>query len=141
MMFVVQLDDGKVGYTRDGSFKTLNGMVITGDGKPVLGAGGGPMEASDNEPLIPAIAKVDYVAIKPQGDNIFITKNTEELPIVDDAKEYIMQGALESSNVNIVKSMTSLITAHRSYEQMSKLMSSIDEINTKAASEVGNVKG
>lgn len=140
-MFMVQLENGQIGYTRDGSFKSSNGMLTTGDGKLVLGNGGGVIELAEGEEIVPSVAMVDYANIKPTGNNIYITKNNEALPIIENSDEYVLKGTLETSNVNIVQSMTNLITAHRGYEQMSKLMKGIDEINSKAANDVGNVKG
>src|SRR3546814_20628420 len=40
----------------------------------------------------------------------------------------IIQGALETSNVNVVSEITSLITAQRAYEMNSKVIESSDEM-------------
>ncbi len=141
MMFAIQLENDKIGYTRDGSFKILDNMLTTGDGKLVLSTDGGPIEVEEGQVPNLGVVNIDFKDIKPFGDNTYITKSEELMPFVDRAEDYIMQGSLESSNTNIVKAMTDLITAHREYEYMSKLMKDIDEINSKAASEVGNVKG
>jgi flagellar basal-body rod protein FlgG len=143
MMFMIKSDDGNIAYTRDGSFKTLNGFLVTGDNKPVLSSDGGIIELEDDN-KIPSlgVAKINFKTLIPHGDNLYLNNNSNNpYPLVEDSSEYILQGALESSNVNIVKSMTNLITAHRSYEQMSKLMQGIDELNKQAATEVGNVRG
>jgi flagellar basal-body rod protein FlgG len=39
-----------------------------------------------------------------------------------------MQGFVESSNVNVVSEITSLITAQRAYEMNSKVISASDEM-------------
>ena len=40
----------------------------------------------------------------------------------------ILQGALETSNVNVVAEITNLITAQRAYEMNSKVIESSDEM-------------
>ena len=40
----------------------------------------------------------------------------------------IIQGALETSNVNVVSEITNLITAQRAYEMNSKVIESSDEM-------------
>jgi flagellar basal-body rod protein FlgF len=141
MMFMIQLENGDTGYTRDGSFKISNEMLVNGDGNPVLDSGGAPIEVSNKEQIQPGLAIVDFKNIESRGGNIFVTKNNENLATVENASEYTLQGALETSNVNIVKAMTDLITAHREYEQMSKFSKSADELNKEATSQIGNVRG
>ncbi len=141
MMFMIQLGDDQIAYTRDGSFKSLDNMLVTGDGKAVLGVGGGVVELEDGEIPQLGVVSVDFKTLEPKGDNTYVIKENNNIPAeIEDASVYIMQGALETSNVNIVKSMTELIVAHREFEQMSKLIQGIDDINSQSASEVGNVR-
>jgi flagellar basal-body rod protein FlgG len=42
----------------------------------------------------------------------------------------LVQGALETSNVNIVAEITNLITAQRAYEMNSKVISTTDQMMT-----------
>jgi flagellar basal-body rod protein FlgG len=52
----------------------------------------------------------------------------------------IEQGFLEGSNVNAVKSMTSMIVAHRSYEAYQKAVSNYDKMMEKSSNVIGEVR-
>ncbi len=43
------------------------------------------------------------------------------------------QGALETSNVNVVQEITTLITAQRAYEMNSKIIKTTDEMMQQAS--------
>ena len=45
----------------------------------------------------------------------------------------LMQGFLETSNVNAVEEITSLITAQRAYEMNSKVITAADEMLSETA--------
>ena len=47
-----------------------------------------------------------------------------------EVSSYPDQGALETSNVNIVAEITNLITAQRAYEMNSKVISTTDQMMT-----------
>lgn len=57
--------------------------------------------------------------------------------IASDAE--IEQGALETSNVNVVNEMVNMITIQRAYEAGQKVITSIDETLDKAVNNVGRV--
>ena len=44
----------------------------------------------------------------------------------------VLQGALESSNVNAIKNLTNMILAHRSYEAYQKSIKSYDSVMEKS---------
>lgn len=52
----------------------------------------------------------------------------------------IRQGFVEGSNVNAIKNLTSLITAHRSYEAYQKAVSNFDQIMEKSSNSLGDVR-
>lgn len=49
------------------------------------------------------------------------------------------QGALETSNVNVVNEMVNMITIQRAYEAGQKVVQSIDSTLDKAVNQVGKV--
>jgi len=49
----------------------------------------------------------------------------------------VVQGALESSNTNVVEEMMKMLDALRTYETCVKLIQSNDELNNKIVNEVG----
>ena len=49
------------------------------------------------------------------------------------------QGYLETSNVNVINEMVSMITITRAYETNQKMMQTIDSTLDKAVNEIGKV--
>jgi len=52
----------------------------------------------------------------------------------------VLQGAIERSTVNPIKSMVSLIEAQRKFEQSQKAIRGIDELNRKVISDIGSAR-
>ena len=158
--FCVQKPDG-VHYTRKGNF-TLNqdGVLVTGNGFPVVGDGG-PIEVKgsenphrfkkftvDEEGNVSVDGKhVDSLRIvnfdEPgkllkMGDTLF--KPEENSPPPVDAKDFkISQGFVEISNVDVVKMMTEMIEVLRGYESYQKVIRTADEASSRSINEVGKV--
>lgn len=149
--------------TRDGSF-TLNaqGYLVTNDGDFVLNRTGA-MNADPNQqnyvqinPNLPFT--VDEAGFVMQNDQIvaqiglvdvdnydYIAKFGENLYDVleggnlTDAEGTIIQGTLETSNVNVVNEMVNMITIQRAYEAGQKVITSIDDTLQIAATQIGKV--
>ena len=51
----------------------------------------------------------------------------------------VLQGFLETSNINAVKEMVNMISAFRTYEANQRVVMAYDEIMGKAVNEVGRV--
>ena len=66
------------------------------------------------------------------GNNMYLETEASNAPVIgnpaEDAYGRIEQGLLETSNVNAVEEITSLITAQRSYELNSQVVQASDEI-------------
>ena len=62
----------------------------------------------------------------------------ENIKDIEENKDILIQGSLERSNTNSIKSMISLIDAQRRFEQAQKAITSIDEINKKVIDSIGN---
>ena len=66
------------------------------------------------------------------GDNLLLVTEASGDPIDGFAGDVgfgtIEQGALESSNVDVVNEITDLITAQRAYEMNSKVIQTVDEM-------------
>jgi flagellar basal-body rod protein FlgG len=75
--------------------------------------------------------------LKAIGDNLYLETPSSGSPQsgVPGSTGYgtIQQGFLETSNVNAVDEITSLITAQRAYEMNSKVISAADEMMQEAA--------
>ncbi len=141
-------------YTRNGNF-TLSekGRLITQDGFSVQGEAGeivckgtnisvssGGAVTVDGR-LEGTLKIVDF----PDYDQIRRLENGLYAPIGSDVKKEkgrqveVMQGFIESSNVNTVREMTKMIEVMRSYEAYQKIFKLYDDINAKAVNEVGRI--
>jgi flagellar basal-body rod protein FlgG len=67
-----------------------------------------------------------------QGGNLFVQTAASGAPVSGNPGTAgfgsVMQGFIETSNVNVVTEITNLITAQRAYEMNSKVITSNDEM-------------
>lgn len=154
--FQVKKPDGAFVYSRDGSFKvnsdgqmvtslgyTLDpeiqlsedtmGLRITRDGKVEITSSDGSVETLGEVQLV---RFMNPGGLKALGDNLFAETESSGIPIfgtggVNGFGE-IHQGYLESSNVDIVEEMISMISAQRAYELNSKTVKTVEEMMTMA---------
>ena len=153
--FAIALPNGRVGYTRAGSFKRdgTTGDITTIDGKRLetnitidpnvtldqinIGADGA---ITRNDPTNNAATiEVDQLLVytfpndhglEAIGDNLLIaTPASGEAILVDDTSEMFEQGWLEQSNVTAVEELTELITAQRAYELNNRVIRVVDEVS------------
>lgn len=150
--FSVETTTG-IQYTRNGNF-TLSaaGELVTQDGWPVLGANGpiqiaGPNVQVDSQGNITAngvpidsflIINFAPNEIEPVGSQRFRPLEADN-PGQPVPAPSIHQGYLESSNVNVVRTMTEMIDVHRKYESYQKIIRTLDDINQKAVTDVGRL--
>ena len=149
--FEVQRPDGTIGYTRDGSFKlNAQGAVVTSDGLPLLSGfqpippGASSVNIAQNGQVTVQSASgttsfrltmtrfANPSGLRSMGGNIYEESAASGPPETGSPGEAgygsIMQGYIESSNVNIVEEMVNLITAQRAYEINSKSIQTSDEM-------------
>lgn len=136
--FKLQNQNGDIVYTRDGSFKIMDGFLVDSNGNNILSV--------DNEPIVAegeflsqiGIVQSSYTNLEKIGNNNYKMKDLNQELIIENNDGLIVQGAIEKSNVNSVTAMVELIDAHRRFEQSQKAVSSIDEINSKVIDKIGN---
>lgn len=151
--FQIQLPDGTLAYTRDGSFQlSPNGEVVTHNGFTVQGLGAVPPEATSItiNPQGQMFYSLDGVVeptqagqlelatfandagLEATGDNLFLETPASGQAAAGVAGSpgfgTILQGFLETSNVNVVSEITDLISAQRAYEMNSKVIKTADEM-------------
>jgi flagellar basal-body rod protein FlgG len=152
--FQIQLDNGQIGYSRDGSFKRdANGSIVTTDGYPLIpqmtipqdstevtiGPNGSVSirDATGNFQEIGQIQLARFAnpaGLEAQGRNLYTRTPSSGDPIVGQlgqgefARTTIGQGFLENSNVQIVEELINLITAQRAFEANSKVMQAGDKM-------------
>ncbi|MBN8530601.1 MAG: flagellar basal-body rod protein FlgG [Alphaproteobacteria bacterium] len=151
--FRIELPDGEFAYTRAGAFQlSPNGEIVNTDGFRVTPGLTIPPEAEDIsvskagvvEAKIPGqidpqvIGTLDIVTfindagLKAIGENLFKESPASGAALVGIPGQQgvgtIMQGFVETSNVNAVTEITNLIVAQRSYEMNSKVITASDQM-------------
>jgi len=149
--FEVQKPDGTLAYTRDGSFKlSSTGQITTNDGMPVL-SGFQPVPAGTTNISIAENGQVTYQTpsgsqtfrltlsrfanpsgLGSLGGNLYAETASSGTAETGNPTEQgfgsVVQGYVETSNVNIVEEMVNLIVAQRAYEINSKAVQTSDEM-------------
>ena len=147
----VQRPDGTIGYTRDGSLKlSPSGQVTTNDGMPILSGfqpippGATSVNIADNGEVTVQSASGNQTfrltltrfanpsGLRSLGGNLYEETPASGAPEAGQPGEQgfgnILQGYIETSNVNIVEEMVNLIVAQRAYEVNSKSIQTSDEM-------------
>lgn len=153
--FQIELPSGEIAFTRDGAFQlSADGIIVSHDGFPVSGLGAIPVDAISItvNPQGEVFFKQDGV-VDPQsagqfelavfandagldaiGDNLLLetpaSGNANTGVPGDPGFGTILQGFLETSNVNVVQEITELISAQRAYEMNSKVIQTADEMSS-----------
>ncbi len=151
--FQITMPSGQTGYTRAGNLAVnADGQMVTADGYPVEPSITVPAEATAIQITRDGIVEVSLAGqtapqqigqleiagfINPAGleaigDNLFLetpasgtaTTATPGSPGLGT----LMQGYLETSNVNAVEEISSLIVAQRAYEMNARVITAADEM-------------
>ena len=151
--FKILMPDGSFAYTRDGSFNLdSQGRVVTAEGNVVQPGITIPSTASSitiNQQgqvsvTIPGSTTpsvlgqltltrfINEAGLQAIGDNLLVETPASGPPQdglpMQNGYGNIQQGNLEQSNVDAVVEMTNLITAQRSYEMNSKVITATDQM-------------
>jgi flagellar basal-body rod protein FlgG len=151
--FQVLRPDGTLSYTRDGSFQlSATGEVVTAGGYLLQPAITVPTDAqsvtigsdgiisvttsgSSAPTQIGNIQLADFAnptGLQAIGENQYVESGASGSPKTGtpglNSLGSLVQGALESSNVNSVKELVSLIETQRAYEMNSKAISTADQM-------------
>jgi flagellar basal-body rod protein FlgF len=135
--FKIQNEKGDIVYTRDGAFKNLDGFLVDGNGNSVLNQDNEPIVIEDGFTAQIGVTRTPYTNLEKIGNNTYLPKAQNELEVIENNDNMIVQGAVESSNVNSVSAMVELIDAHRRFDQSQRAMKSIDEINASVIDKIG----
>lgn len=151
--FQVELPDGGTAYTRAGSFqmnaqgeivtpqgyRILPGLVVPPDSVDITINASGQVFAKQQGQTDPAnIGQIELASfandagLEAIGDNLLLETPASGTPTAGTAGQNgfgnMIQGSLESSNVDMVAEITNLITAQRAYEMNSKVIRAADEM-------------
>jgi flagellar basal-body rod protein FlgG len=151
--FQILHPDGSIVYSRDGTFSlSADGVVVTPNGYELqpaitvptdttsitIGSDGivSAMQAGNTTPTQIGQIELAYFAnshgLEPIGDNLFresaASGGVNTAVPGTDSTGTLIQGALESSNVNVVEELVNMIETQRAYEMNSKAISTTDEM-------------
>lgn len=149
----IEQPDGEISYTRDGQFqRNSDGTVVNAEGLPLqpgltvpdevtsltIGSDGtvSVVVAGSSTPTeIGTIQLADFInpaGLEPVGKNQFVETAASGPPQTGNPGENgtgtLVQGAIESSNVNVVEEMVNMIETQRAYEMNSKAIATADEM-------------
>ncbi|GAB1342804.1 flagellar basal-body rod protein FlgG [Gemmatimonas sp.] len=151
--FQVQLPNGELGYTRDGSLQISDqGVLVTTAGYAVQPPVRIPVDSSEltisntgvvsvrrGTDLMPTeVGRIELArfanpsGLLNLGQNMLAPTTASGQPIIgfpnEDGMGRLQQGSLEGSNVQIVQEMVEMIAAQRAYEINSKSIKTADEM-------------
>jgi flagellar basal-body rod protein FlgG len=154
--FQLTMPDGTIGYTRDGSFQIDNqGRMVNSNGLPLAGGITVPSNATavtvsadgavsatipgnitpQSIGTITLASFVNPAGLDPKGQNIYAESAASGQPNVGTAGANglgaLMQGFVETSNVNVVQELVTMIQTQRAYEMNSKAIQTSDQMLQK----------
>lgn len=159
--FVVADAEGNEYLTRDGQFSldAEGYLVLPGFGR-VQGDGGDiyigisefsvdrtgmiyltppgeePVEVSRLSIAIPG----DYDAMSKAANGMFITEDYDLLPETGSPDTAVIQGRLESSNVNMAEEMARMIASQRTFQSCSQIVKMYDELSDQINSRISRIQ-
>ena len=137
--FQVLLPSGTLAYTRDGSFQVTNtGQLVTAEGyqvQPAITIPTGTQSVTIGSDGTVSVQLADFInpsGLQAQGGNLLTESAssgtaTTGTPGVSGLGT-LVQGSLESSNVNVVEEMVNMIQIQRAYEMNSKAVQTCDQM-------------
>ncbi|MCP5441667.1 MAG: flagellar basal-body rod protein FlgG [Chromatiaceae bacterium] len=159
--FQILTPDGSIQYTRDGSFSmNQDGQIVSPNGYPLepaitipantlsvtVGSDGtvSALVAGNDAPTqIGTVELADFInpmGLEAMGGNLFRETLASGAPTTttpgQDGVGTLIQGSLESSNVNVVEELVNMIETQRAYEMNSKAISTTDEMLSYVTSQL-----
>ncbi|MGH8319874.1 MAG: flagellar basal-body rod protein FlgG [Steroidobacteraceae bacterium] len=151
--FQVQMPDGTLAYTRDGTFQTnAQGQLVTSSGyvvQPAVTISQGAQSVTIGTDgtvtvLLPGQSTPTQVGqlqlanfinppgLQPIGQNLLVQSASSGSPQTGtpgvNGLGTVTQGELESSNVDVVEELVNMIQTQRAYEMNSKAISTVDQM-------------
>lgn len=157
LLYAIQTEDGDIRYTRNGHFTVDGeGYLTTNQGLYVLDDNEEPIQVNDLEFNVTpeGIVQVgddayqlgvtyieDVNELVKEGHDLFRLEEdgVANFATESDATFQVIQGRLESSNVDVGRSMTDMIAAYRVFEQNQTVLKTYDESLGKAVSDIARI--
>ena len=154
--FQIQLPDGSTGYSRDGAFQlNSQGQIVTNGGYLVqpgitipaqaqsitVGNDGAVSVTLPGQTAPQQVGQIQLAGfinpggLDPKGENLFAESASSGAPAAGapgaNGLGHLTQGAVETSNVNVVEELVTMIQTQRAYEINSKAVKTSDEMLQK----------
>ena len=154
--FQITMPDGTINYTRDGAFQVnAQGQIVTNNGLPVANGITVPANATSlsisadgnvtatipgqvaPQPIgtIALASFINPAGLDPRGQNLYAETAASGQPNTGtpgtNGLGQLMQGFLETSNVNVVQELVTMIQVQRAYEMNSKAIQTSDQMLQK----------
>ena len=154
----VLMPDGSTGYTRDGSFQiSAEGQLVTSSGYPIQPAITVPATTQDiifgsdgtitftdagtsqhtQAGTLQLANFANPAGLESRGENIYVETPASGTPTVSapgsGGTGKLMQGYVETSNVNVVEELVNMIQTQRAYEINSKAINTADQMLQRLA--------
>ena len=151
--FQVTMPSGDTAYTRDGTFGLADdGTIVTADGYTVqpglqipsnatsvaVNASGQVQVTLQGQTAPQTVGQLqtatfpNEAGLDARGENLFLQTAASGQPVTSNPGSpgfgNVMQGFVETSNVNVVTEITNLITAQRAYEMNSRVITTSNEM-------------
>ncbi len=151
--FQIQLPNGDTAYSRDGTFQlNADGEIVTHDGYTLqpgitiptnavdvtINASGEVLVKREGQVNLSNVGQIQLAVfpnepgLQAMGDNLYEETAASGNPTTGNPGATgfgsILQGFLETSNVNAVEEISNLISAQRAYEMNSKVIQTSDEM-------------
>lgn len=151
--FQITMPDGTTGYSRDGAFQLdAQGQIVTNSGYAVVPGITVPANATTvtiardgtvsvglpGQATPQAVGQLQMASfanpagLEPRGHNVFAETAASGAPAAGppgtDGLGTVQQGFVETSNVNVVEELVSMIQTQRAYELNSKAISTSDQM-------------
>ena len=155
-LFQIQLPDGTNAYTRDGAFQVdAQGQVVTNNGFTVMpgitipqqaqsvtiaadGTVSAAMPGQVNPQVLGQLQLASFInpaGLEPRGQNLFMETAASGTPNLGapgaNGLGSLQQGYVETSNVNVVEELVTMIQTQRAYEINSKAVTTSDQMLQK----------
>lgn len=152
--FQIQMPDGGISYTRDGSFQVdSQGTLVTASGYPVL-----PNMQIPQDTLVVSVSRdgivsvtqpgnpntvtelgqlqlasfVNTAGLQSQGENLYLETAASGAPQINNPGTnglgVLNQSFIETSNVNVAEELVNMIIAQRAFEMNSRAITTSDQM-------------
>jgi flagellar basal-body rod protein FlgG len=149
--FQIQMPDGSLAYTRDGSFqKDSTGQIVTASGYPLsppitipadsisvtISRDGIVSVLQQGQTAVTQVGNIQLAnfvnvgGLQSMGENLFVETASSGAPTPNtpgsNGTGLLNQGLVETSNVNVAEELVSMIQAQRAFELNSKAVTTSD---------------